>query len=92
MDKTQLSEKTPLWMAGILLLRVLPFDAARSAAVAVCGEQQGQTKTASSVANERWSSREASKDVARFRELNTKPAGASSNYKTNLFQCIQLIF
>ncbi len=51
------------------------LDAVCSASAAVCGGQRGQTKTASSSANERQSSHEASRDVARFRELNTKPTG-----------------
>lgn len=75
----------------VFFFYVFWLDAACSAAAAVCGGQQGQTKTASSSANERQSSHEASRDVARFREMNTKPTGGSSNYQTNLLWCIQLI-
>ena len=82
--------KIPLW-ATVLFVRVFWLDAVCSAAAAVCGGQQGQTETASSSANERQSSHEASRDVARFRELSTKPTGGTSNYQTNLLWCIQLI-
>lgn len=63
-----------LCMTG-LVFWVFWLDAVCSAAAAVCGGQQGRTKTASSSANERQSSHEASRDVARFRKLNTKPTG-----------------
>lgn len=82
--------KIPLRMT-VLVFRVFWLDAACSAAAAVCGGQRGKTKTASSSANERQSSHEASRDVARFRELNVEPTGGSSNYQTNLLWCIQLI-
>lgn len=64
----------PLWMT-VLVFRVFWPDAVCSAAAAVCGGQRGRTETASSSANERQSSHEASRDVARFRKLNTEPTG-----------------
>lgn len=75
----------------VFIFCVFWLDAVCKTAAAVCGGQQGQTKTASCTANERQSSHEASIDVARFRELYTRPTGGSSNYQTNLLWCIQLI-
>lgn len=74
-----LMEMTVIWY------RVVWLDAVCSAAAAVCGGQQGQTKTASSSANEKQSSHEASRDVARFRELNTEPTGGTSNYQQTCY-------
>lgn len=72
-------------------LCLLAWCSVLAAAAAVCGGQQGQTKTASCTANERQSSREGSRDIAGFRELNTNPTGSSSNYQTSLLRWILLI-
>ncbi len=83
-------EKTPFWI-NVYFVCVFWLGAACSEAAAVCGGQRGQIQTASSSANERQASHEASRDVARFRELNMESTGGSSNYQTNLLWCIQLI-
>lgn len=79
------------WMTGILLLCLLAWCSVLGTCSSNVVDSETRPKTASSTANERQSSHEAGKDVARFRELNTKPTGGSSNYQTNLLWCIQLI-